>query len=188
MMEWFSTIFGPETEPMMKVYWGIALFASVVFVIQMIMTFVGFDADATADTDFDADGFHIFTIKGLISFLLGFGWTGVLLSPSISNPVLLGAAAVGVGVVFLFLILFIMRQVMKLSVNNSFKLEQSVGLVGSVYLRIPSARKSCGKVQLSVNGTIHELEALTDGHELPTGSRAKVMSVIDDHTVLVEQA
>ena len=188
MMDFFASIFGPETEPMMKVYWGVALFASVVFVIQMIMTFVGFDADATTDTDFDADGFHIFTIKGLISFLLGFGWTGVLLRQNIENPIILGAVAVAVGVAFLFLILFIMRQVMKLSVDNSFKLEQSVGLVGSVYLRIPSARKACGKLQLSVNGTIHELEALTDGHELPTGSRAKVMSVIDDHTVLVEQA
>ena len=188
MIEWFSSIFGPETEPMMKVYWGIALFSSVVFVIQMIMTFAGFDADASTDTDFDAEGFHIFTVKGLVSFLLGFGWTGIFLNDSIENPFLLGAAAVAVGILFLLLILFIMRQVMKLSVDNSFKLEQSVGLVGSVYLRIPSSRKACGKVQLSVNGTIHELEALTDGHELPTGSRAKVMSVIDDHTVLVEQA
>lgn len=188
MIDLFLTLFGPETEPMMKIYWGIALVSSMVFAIQMILTFAGFDADASTDVDFDVDGYHLFSIKGLFAFLLGVGWSGVLLRPSIESPFLLGLVSVGVGLLFFFLIFFLMRQVMKLSVNNSFRMEQSVGVVGSVYLRIPSARKAIGKVQLSVNGTIRELDAFTDGDELPTGSRAKVVSVIDDHTVLVEQA
>ena len=34
-------------SPMYYIYWGIALISSLVFTIQTIMLFVGFDTDAT---------------------------------------------------------------------------------------------------------------------------------------------
>ena len=33
---WYNTL-----EPTMRVYWGIAIFASLVFIIQMVLTFIG---------------------------------------------------------------------------------------------------------------------------------------------------
>lgn len=188
-MEWFNTIFGPETPPMLKIYWGIAVFASVVFIIQMIMTFVGFDADSDAsDSDFDASGYHLFTVRSLVNFLLGFGWAGVLFWDSLSDKmVLINIIAVLVGLAFVFLVFFIISQIMKLSADNTFKIEQSVGVSGSVYLRIPGYKEGTGKVQLSVNGTVHELNAQTEGRELSTGSKVKVVSIIDEDSVMVEQ-
>jgi hypothetical protein len=53
MVEWFNSL-----EPMLRIYWGIALVASLMFVIQMIMSFIGgevFD-DIDVDTDSGGDG------------------------------------------------------------------------------------------------------------------------------------
>ena len=45
--------------PMYYIYWGIAIISSLVFTIQTIMLFVGFDTDADfggGDVAFDVDG------------------------------------------------------------------------------------------------------------------------------------
>lgn len=192
MSDWFNSIFSSETATMLQVFWVFALFASIVFVIQMLLTFFGFDADSddgsSGDADFDTSGYHLFTIKSLVVFLLGYGWAGVLLWKNFYDSVLLlNAIAVAVGIVFVLLMFMLIRQVTKLSVDHSFKIEQAVGKTGSVYLKIPGHRTGTGKIQLSVNGSVHELNAQTEGYELPTGSKARVVSFIDEDSVVVEQ-
>jgi len=188
MLDSIYSYLGADATPMDKAYLTIAILASLIFIIQMIMTFVGFDADGggDADADFDTGGYNILTVKSLVTFLLGFGWTGVLLRNSIKSNGLLAVVAVGVGIVFVFLILLIMKQVMKLSVDNSFTMSKSEGCIGSIYLRVPGHRQGHGLIQVSVDGSVHELDAMTDGSELPTGSKARVVAAIDATTVLVE--
>ena len=183
---------------MLQIYWALAILASAVFVIQTIMTFMGFDADGDVDVpdaadavpesggaDFDADGFHLVSVKSLISFVLGFGWTGVLFWNSISNTFLLGLAATLVGFVFMGTIAFLIFQVMKLNKDNTFRIEQIVGQTAEVYLRITADRKESGKITISHHGSTHELEAFSD-QEIPTGAKVRILSVIDGETVLVE--
>ena len=95
MKEFFANMDGTQ-----QFYWYIASGASVIFIIQTIMTFVGADADTGVDADFDGnlDGgdspFQLFSLRNLINFLLGFGWAGVSLYNVIENNILLAIRCV----------------------------------------------------------------------------------------------
>lgn len=174
-----------------KVFWCVAIAASIVFIIQTIMTFIGLDSDTDLDAGgldgIDADGVSgFFSLKNLVNFLLGYGWGGIAFNGIIGSTVGLQLAAVGVGLVFVLVWVVIIRQVMKLGVDKTFRIEDTIGMVADVYLRIPAAKSAAGKVLVSVNGSVHELEAFTAGDEIPTGAKAKVTAAISSDSVMVE--
>lgn len=177
-------------DTMLQVYWIAALLASVVFVVQAIGTFIGFDADTDfdgGDMDFDTDGFNLVSVKTIVCFILGFGWTGVLYHDSVESLWLLNLMACGVGLVFMFIIALLLRQMMKLTQDNSFRIITTVGKTAEVYLRIPAAKSDTGKITVSVDGSVHELEAVTNGDaDIPTGSRVRIVETVDENTVVVE--
>ena len=194
MFETFKSMDG-----MLQVYWILAAISSIIFIIQAIMTFIGFDADSdvdmstapdqipeSGDAAFDAAGFHLVSVKSVICFILGFGWTGVLCWNYIPNRVLLGLLAVVVGLIFMSLIAFLLFQMMKLNRDNTFRVEQTIGLPADVYLRIPGNRKQTGKITVSLNGSTHELEALSDT-DIPTGAKVRIKEIVQGETVLVEK-
>ena len=183
-------------EPLQKFFWVIALCASLVFLIQTIMTFVGLGTDADVDAgpmDGSIDSMEdgslsgVFSFRNLINFLLGYGWAGALLFSSIEKRWLLQVVAIGVGLVFVLAFVFMFRQVMKLSHDGSFKLQEAVGLKADVYLRIPAARSGRGKVQVSVKGSVHEVDAVTDRDaEIATGGQVEILEVLGDDLLLVK--
>ena len=184
MLEAWNALDGAQ-----KVFWGVAIVASIVFVIQTIMTFVGLDNDTDVDSSgLDADegisGF--FSLKNLVNFLLGYGWAGVVFKSLIPSSLWIQLAAVGVGLLFVLVWVIIIRQVMKLGVDKTFHIEETVGLVADVYLRIPSSGEGSGKVMVSVRGSVHELEAVTQGDAIPTGAKAKITAIVNTDTVRVE--
>ena len=191
MMDFFNSL-----EPMQKFFWTVACCASIVFIIQTIMTFIGLGTDADVDAgpmdgavDSMEDGSlsGVFSFRNLINFLLGYGWAGALLFDSIEKGWLLQLVAIAVGLVFVMAFVFMFRQVMKLSHDGSFKMQEAVGLKADVYLRIPAARSGRGKVQVSVKGSIHEIDAMTDNtEEIPTGGQVKIVKVLGDDLLLVE--
>lgn len=193
MKELFDAFSGYET--MLQVFWILALASSLIFIIQAVMLFIGFDAETDADLGadsageaFDAAGFHLVSVKTVICFILGFGWTGVLFWDTITNRFWLGMLAAGVGIIFMLLIAWLLSLVMKLDRDNTFQLKQTIGLTADVYLRIPANKTETGKITVSVNGSMHELNAMTESFELiPTGSRVRIIDVFDGNTVLVEK-
>ena len=62
-------------DPLLKTFWFIALPASLVFIVQSIMTFMGVDAHDGADADFSGhlgDGhapFQLFSLRNLINII-----------------------------------------------------------------------------------------------------------------------
>lgn len=174
-------------DVMEMIYWGTAVVASVVFCIQTVMLFVGFDADADfsgGDVDFDADGLNLVSVKTVVCFLLGFGWTGVMLYPEMDDKKVVALIAVGVGVVFMMLIALLLKQVLKLSKDNTFTIDSIVGSTAEVYLRIPGGKEH-GKITVSHEGSTHELLAFAD-EEIATGQKVKVVRSIDESSVFVE--
>ena len=187
MMDAFNAL-----DTTQKVFWCVAIAASIVFVIQTIMTFIGLDSDTDLDTGgidgVEADGVSgFFSLKNLVNFLLGYGWGGIAFKGLIGSNMVLQLVAVAVGLVFVLVWVVIIRQVMKLGVDKTFRIEDTIGMVADVYLRIPAERKSAGKVLVSVKGSVHELEAFTAGEEIPTGAKAKVTAAISSDSVLVER-
>lgn len=191
MIELFNSL-----EPLQKFFWTIACCASLVFIIQTIMTFIGLGTDADVDAgpmDGSVDSIEdgalsgVFSFRNLVNFLLGYGWAGVLLFDDIEKRWLLQFVAIAVGVLFVLAFVFMFRQVMKLSHDGSFKINEAVGLKADVYLRIPAARSGRGKVQVSVKGSIHEIDAVTDNDaEIPTGGQVEIVEALGDDLLLVK--
>ncbi len=173
-------------ESMHRIFWYISLTASLIFLVQTILTFLGGDSSDGLNADFDGDFHHadapfqLFSFRNLINFLLGFGWTGVAFFNAIDNKILLIVLAVLVGIAFVLLFFFLILQILKLTEDNTFKIENLTGKTGEVYLNIPGNMNGKGKIQISHKGTSHELQAMTRSEEsIPSGSFVKVASVED---------
>jgi membrane protein implicated in regulation of membrane protease activity len=173
-------------------FWYLAFFASLIFIFQTIMTFLGTDASADLDADFDGDFHHVdapfelFTFRNLINFLLGFGWTGVAFYGKFNDAILVILAFV-VGMIFVAIFFVIIKQILKLQEDNTFNINNALGKTAQVYMNIPANKNGSGKVQLSVNGSFHELEAITEGeNSINSGENVKVVKV-ENQILFVEK-
>lgn len=180
-----------------KFLYGITYAATLVFVIQSVMTFIGADSgtDFDLETDADASGFdgdsgmNLYTFRNLINFLMGCGWSAILLKDSIPNRTLLITVSVLIGLGLVAIIMLMFKWLSGMQQSGTIDVTKStLGRTVSVYLAIPSERKGKGKVQISINGSLHEFDAITDGDEIPTGSSAVVLEVMQDETLLVESS
>lgn len=180
----------------MKVLWGITLAASVIFVIQSIMTFLGADADSDlSDIPDDADasgldgGTNLLTFRNFINFILGFGWSAILLQDSIKSKFLLILVSVVLGVGLVTAVMFLFKWLAGMQQSGNINLQKSAaGCEGKVYLTIPALRGGAGKVQITINGAVREYDAVTESEEpLKTGASIRVVDVIDASTLLVEE-
>ena len=184
----------------MKILWGVTLAASLIFVIQSILTFIGADAgdggiDTDVDTGFDSEsadatvdgGTNLYTFRNFVNFILGFGWSAILLQEKIhSIPLLLLVSAV-IGVALVAAVMYLFKWLSSMQQSGNINLyKAAVGCNGTVYLPIPAERQGEGKVQISINGAVREYNALTDGDALKTSTPIRVVEVIGPGTVVVE--
>ncbi len=193
MITWWATL-----SVMMKILWGITLAASLIFVIQTVMTFIGADVDSSFDVDasgvddpsaFDGghSGMNLYTFRNLVNFILGFGWTAILLKDSIRSTFLLILVAVAVGVALVVLVMFLFKWLSSMQQTGTIDVfKQATGCQGKVYLAIPGERKGAGKVQITINNSVREYDAVTDGDALATGTDVKVTEVLNETTMVVE--
>lgn len=190
MITWWTSL-----STAMQVLWAITLSASLIFVIQTVMTFLGlgdhdadFDLD-TSDGSFDADpSMNLLTFRNLVNFCLGFGWTAVLMHEKIQSNALLIIVSVIVGILLVTVVMWIFKWLSEMQQTGNIDVHKSaVGCEGKVYLTIPGERKGEGKVQITTNNAVREYDAVTDGETIPTGKAIKVTEVINDYTLLVEE-
>lgn len=187
----FSFLEGMDS--LLQGFWYVAIISSAIFLVQTLLTFLGSDSSDGVNADFDgnldhADApFQLFSLRNLINFLLGFGWTGIAFFDAISNKTLLIGLAAVVGVIFILLFFILIKQIMKLTEDNTFKLENLKGKTGEVYLNIPPQKSGKGKILISMNGSNHELDAMTVSEEMiPSSSVVKVVD-IEDNILLVSK-
>ncbi|MFP7655804.1 MULTISPECIES: serine protease [Chryseobacterium] len=173
-------------EPLNQGFWYIALGASLIFLIQTILTFIGGDHTGAVHTDFSGDAphgdspFQLFSFRNLVNFLLGFGWGGVAFYDSIGSKALLFLVAILIGTGFLFLFFILILQILKLTEDNTFKMEDLIGRTGEVYITIPPKMSGMGKIQISLKGTNHELQAMTEAEEsIPSSHSVRVIYIYD---------
>lgn len=185
--EYFS-----EMPTLQQAFWYLAFFASLIFIFQTIMTFLGTDGSADLDADFDGDFHHVeapfelFTFRNLINFLLGFGWTGVAFYGKMPEFLLIILALV-VGLTFVAIFFFIIKQILKLQEDNTFNINNTWGKTAQVYMNIPPQKSGSGKVQVSIAGSFHELEAVTDHFEMiHSGETVRIVKV-ENQTLTVEK-
>lgn len=182
-----------------QVYWACAVISSTFFVMQTIAMLIGIGGDSADFDSVDADtgmseggvaseAMQMFTVRNCVNFFLGFGWGGVCLEKYFESGLLLALTAVAVGVLFVVLFVFLYKKMMKLEHSGNIDIERDVvGKEADVYLVIHAGAR--GKVQFSVNGSVHEYEAVsTDpAAEIPTGARVRITGHIGTNTLTVEK-
>ena len=190
-----------DLSPVMKLLWGVTLTATLIFVIQTVMTFLGADADGRTDFDVDVDtsmdgsdlsnidgGANLYTFRNLVNFFLGFGWSAILLQPSVKSTALLIFISVLVGVALVVAVMYLFKWLSSMQQSGNINVYKAcVGCQGKCYLRIPGERSGEGKVQITIQGAVREYNAVTDGDEIKTGASVKVLEAVDANTLLVEE-
>ena len=184
----------------MKILWVVTLTASLIFVVQSILTFIGADADADFDLDVDTSadgsdlsniegGANLYTFRNFVNFCLGFGWSAILLQDGISSPVLLIFVSALIGAALVAAVMYLFKWLSSMQQSGNINVQaQAAGCEGTVYLTIPAARAGAGKVQITIAGSVREYDALTESEAaLKTGTSIRVVDALDAHTVLVEE-
>ena len=188
------TLWWAGLTPVMKILWVATLAATLIFIIQSILTFVGADADASADFDIDGDadmsmdGASLYSFRNFVNFILGFGWSAILLQPSIPSWPVLILVSVIIGVALVAGVMYLFKWLASMQQSGNINLEKAAaGSEGTVYLTIPGARAGKGKVQIAISGAVREYDAVYEGESaLKTGTPIRVVDVIDSNTLLVE--
>ena len=192
MTEWWTSL-----DLFMKILWCIAIASSLIFIIETVLTFIGADVDMDMDADFDMPdtGFegdpsmNLYTFRNLVNFLLGMSWTAILLNGQIASKTLMMLVAFSVGALLVFAVMMMFKGLAKMQQSGNIDLYKSaVGCNGKVYLTVPGERKGIGKVQININNSVREYDALTDSEDdLKTGTSIKVTEVLDASTLIVEE-
>ena len=186
----------------MKVVWIITIIATIVFLIQSIMTFVGggsSDLDSDMDINFDgtdADvpdaisggtGMNLYTFRNLVNFCLGFGWSFIILQGKIASTAVLVIVSVLIGLALVAAVMYMFKWLWGMQQSGNINLEKSApGCTGTVYLAIPAKRSGEGKVQITINNSVREYAAVTDGEAIPTGAAITVVEAIGPALLLVK--
>ena len=182
----------------MQIIWGVTIAATLTFIIQSIMTFIGADAgdaggfDAAFDDPGDLggidSGMNLYTFRNLVNFALGFGWTVIIFEGSIRSKALLISLAILIGILLVVAVMFLFKWLSSMQQSGNVDVYRSAkGCTGTVYLTIPAEKQGEGKVQITISNAIREFYAMTEGEKLENGTPIKVVDVINAQTLLVKK-
>ena len=211
-IEWWNTL-----GIVSQIFFCIAVPATLVLLIQTIMMFIGigddgdglgdgdvddisdvpddapdgvFGEDSVSDTPDEAgfSGLRIFTLRGIVAFFVVFGWVGVvMMEAGVHLGITLPVAAV-CGFAMMIVLAFLFKAVMKLRSDGNIDNRNAIGTSGKVYLTIPPARSGEGKVQIMLQGSFVERNAVTDEAEaIPTGTEVIVTGVSGQLDLIVKR-
>lgn len=174
--------FWSQLDAFEKILWVIASAFTLMFIIQTIFTFLsGGDESAFGDADdyVDGDGgidYQFFTVKNMIAFFSILGWIGLgCYSEGLSIPasLIIGVLA---GITVVFVMVWLMKKISGLKEDGTLNFKNAIQKTGTVYLTIPATRNGVGKVQIVLQGSSRDLDAITDDDiDIQTG---KLITVI----------
>jgi membrane protein implicated in regulation of membrane protease activity len=178
------------------IYWASAIIGGTLFLLRTILLFSGIGMDdAHVDLgledagDVDHGGgmsVSLLSLQGLTAFFTMFGLVGLVLYSAGVHVLLTIVGATFAGLFTVFIISWLFTQFGRFQSEGTLDIRNAVGATGSVYLRIPSG--GTGQVQVSVQGGMRIIDALTEGsEEIPTGTSVRVIGLRDTTTLIVEK-
>lgn len=182
-MEWFSAL-----DSFAQFFWVIAFIASLIFLFVIITTFAGIDgADDFDDVDTGIE-FQFITFKNLVGFFTIFGWIGIACNNAgFSKPITV-ITALGCGLLMMAIMATMFYSMEKLADSGTLEYKNAINAIGEVYLTIGANRSKMGKVSVRVQGTLRELEALTDSlTDLKSGTLIQVVDVTSNGILIVNE-
>lgn len=183
-----------------------ALPASIVLLVQIVLSLLGLsdggmelpdgaedafpdvpdDLEDLSPADVDLGGFHILTLRTVMAFFVSFGWMGVSLAGGTLPPWAQMLISIGFGLVMMVLVAFLMWGIYRLQSDGTADNHNALGSSGTVYLTVPAERVGHGKVNVMLQGSYVERDAVTDEKEpLPYGTEVVVTGVSGENTLVV---
>jgi hypothetical protein len=196
MMDWWNAL-----ALDLQVFYGIGILATLLLIIQLVMTVLGAEGDAPlegmdgldlpegpAAVDVEhGDGLGLISTRTVVAFLAGFGWTGAIArggGMSVAAAALVGLV---VGFVLMLLVFWLMRGLYSLRQSGSLDYRNAVGETGTVYVSIPPAGEGSGQIQVLVQGRLATVAAATAGAQrIPSGAQVRVVKLLAGNTLQVE--
>jgi membrane protein implicated in regulation of membrane protease activity len=191
-----------------SVYWGAALFFSVLFAWQLLATLFGHfgggdQIDASAVHDAGAGGhdvpaahdaavdsvasFKLLSIRSMTAFGLLFGWAGVLYHRAGVSQNLTILYSLIWGMVGMLIVSTLFYFFMRMTESGTRRVSTAVGQPATVYMDIPA--NGAGQVRVLCGGTICCINARAVGGEaLKAGTPVVVKRVIGPNVVEVEKS
>ncbi len=165
-----------------------------VLVVQLLLGLLGI-VDAGGDGDAGghghggvhgaAEGLNLLSVRALSAGVAFFGLGGLV---GMATPLRLLAAiplAIVGGIAAMYGTAVAMRWMLGFEDDGTVSIDGAVGATGTVYLTIPGERRGAGKVTLTLQNRIVELQAVTSDAPLPTGAAIMVVEVVGPDTVHV---
>jgi membrane protein implicated in regulation of membrane protease activity len=174
-----------------QMFYGIGLLAGLMTLLLAVLAMFGMEhdeaVDAMASADINHDGGGIFSIKPLTGFFLGFGWVGgIALDAGWSLLAALGAATMA-GAALMAVVVIMFRAIYAMKSDGTVQVQKAVGAVGTVYVTIPAHKVAGGQVVVNFNGRQETFAALCGAAQpISSGDKVRVLSLVDNRTVLVE--
>jgi hypothetical protein len=165
------------------VYWLIALVSSGFFALRILTAFVGLELDVEFDLDVGVGDVSLGAIAALLAMS---GWTGVMFyhTTPLAGVTILGIS-VAAGLVSFFATIFLFTKMKGLESQGNLDVKNSIGQIATVYLGIPADGEGEGQIQLTVQGKMVILEALTEGDAISTGEKVLVFGQNEHGKLLV---
>ncbi|SDE43147.1 hypothetical protein [Ulvibacter litoralis] len=188
MAEWFADLIFFE-----KIYWLIAIVASGIFIVLLILTFIGGEVDDLGDVDaeIDADtgiGFQFLSFKNLVGFFTIFGWVGIACIDEGASRTITVLLSVVSGLLMMLVMASIFYYLGKLNSSGSLQMKNALHQVGEVYLTVGANKSTIGKISIKVQGGLRELDAMTNETEdLVQNTIVMVVDVTDNGILIVKK-
>ena len=145
----------------------------------------GHSVDGGNPSDFGT--MRMFTLQTSVAILTVFSWTTIVAIQGGLPQGLAFAIGFALGFIVMFAIAKIVQLSAKLAENGTLDVRNCLGLTGTVYIPIPGKGQGEGKVNVTVQGQLRELSAVTAGEEtIRTGTQVRVTDLRGD-TVVVER-
>ncbi|MBR4960562.1 MAG: hypothetical protein IKY52_06675 [Clostridia bacterium] len=171
-----------------RIFAMVAIPSTLVLVVQTILLFFSIGDDIEGDIDLPADdGFVLFSLRGIMGMAAVGGWSGLVLY---QTGLPLGLAVI-LSVIFGFLALvgiaWLMKISLKLQSSGNLDLGYAIGKVGTVYIPIPAEMKGMGKINITLQERLVEVNAMTPAdRKLSTGESVRVISTDETGILVVE--
>ncbi len=151
------------------------------------------DHGGDASIEHDAGGAHhgtdwlfgVLSFRTIVAALAFFGLAGLAADAAETPRSTTLLIAVAAGAAAMVAVYWMMRGLRELRSEGNVRIGRALGCCGSVYLRVPANNSGSGKIQLNLQNRTMEYLAVTNGPELPTGTKVVVVSVVDPTTLEV---
>lgn len=156
----------------------------------------GSDIGELADGDFILDGGNpadfsiasMFSVQGVVTFLMVMGWVAIVSINSGANPVVAILIGCGLGVLTMYLVARLMFASRRLTENGTVDIHNAIGETGTVYIPVPPKGKGEGKINLYLQGRFVEVNCISAEEEMiPTGAEVRVTDVRNGLLVVEKQ-